>query len=87
MDDKTIIFWLVNAVLIIISGIVCFRSFSNFGKTIYWMIFPNIISLFSKKLWKKDFENTFRFELFFLLSIILVGLNYLIFRFLVPTDI
>jgi len=87
MDDKTEIFWLVNAVLIIISGMLCFRSFSNLCKAIYWLIFPNIISIFSKKLWKNDFENTFQIELFFLFSIILIGLNYLIFRFLVPAQI
>jgi hypothetical protein len=87
MSDKTAIFWSINLVLMLIAAVICFKNLANLRKTLYWLIFPNFISVFSKKLWAKDFENSFRFELFMVLSAILIGLNYLIFKFLVPAEI
>jgi hypothetical protein len=85
--SKVELFWAINVILLFISAFISFRNLSNLRKTIYWLIFPNIISIWSKKLWRKDFENTFRFEVFVVLSAILIGLNFLIFKFLVPTRI
>jgi hypothetical protein len=78
---KSTWFIIINIVLIVAAGILCFKNLNNLKKSLYWLIFPNLISIWSKKLWDKDFENTFRFELFVVLAASLVGINYLIFKF------
>lgn len=52
-------FIIINIVLVVVAGIVCFKSLKNLKKSLYWLIFPDFISIWSKKLWDKDFENTF----------------------------
>jgi len=81
--EKSELFLWVSLALILISGVIVFNNFGNLRKTFYWLLFPNFISVWIKKLWDKDFENTFRFELFLLLAALLVGLNYLMFRFFI----
>lgn len=73
----------ISLVIVIACGVVCFRSFKNLFQSIFWMLFPDSVSLWSKKLWKEDFENTFRFEVFALIVAALLGINYLIFRFII----
>jgi hypothetical protein len=73
-------FIVINIILVIVAGVVCFKNFKNLKKSIYWLLFPNIISVWSKRLWDDDFKNTFRFEVFALLAAALVGINYLIFK-------
>jgi hypothetical protein len=80
--SKLTAFIIVDLVLVLFAGIVVFKNFKNFGKSLYWLIYPNIISIWSKKRWDKDFNNTFRFELFLLLAAVLIGLNILVFKFL-----
>lgn len=75
-------FILVSTLLVIFSGIITFKNFKNLRKSIYWLVFPDMVSIFSKKLWDKDFENTFRFEKFLVLSVLLVGVNAFFFKFL-----
>ncbi len=75
-------FIVISLILVVTSGVLCFKNLKNFRKSLYWLLFPNIISIWSKKIWNRDFENTFRFDLFVFLSVILVGMNYLIFRFI-----
>jgi len=72
----------IDIILVIGAGIACFRSFKNLKKSLYWLLFPNMISIWSKKLWDEDFKSTFRFEIFVLLAAALVGTNYLIFKFI-----
>jgi hypothetical protein len=79
---KQVWFVVVSIVLVIIAGIICFKSFKNLKKSIYWLFFPDVISIWSKKLWDEDFKNTFRFEVFALLTGALVAINYLIFKFI-----
>lgn len=74
-------FIIINSVLGVTAGMVCFKNFKNLKKFLYWFLFPNLISLWLKKLWDKDFENTFRFEIFIVLAAALVGVNYLIFKY------
>lgn len=81
MTTQTL-FIIVNVLLIIIAGIICFKNFKNLKKSIYWLFFPDIISMWQKKLWNEDFKNTFRFEVFLVLVAALVGINYLVFKFL-----
>jgi hypothetical protein len=75
-------FILIDIILVIISGIIVFKDFRTFGRTIYWLMFPNIISIWSKKVLRKDIDNSIRADYFILLSAFLIGLNYLIFKFL-----
>jgi hypothetical protein len=75
-------FIIINIVLIGVAGIVCFRNYKNLKNSLYWLVFPNLISIWSMKRWNKDFENTFRFELFAILAAASVGVNYLIFKFI-----
>ena len=87
MSNKATLFWSVDAILIVASALICFKNFATFKKALYWYLFPNYISIWSKKLWEKDFENSYPFKMFVLLSIILIGINLLIFTYLVPSDI
>ena len=80
--SKLTAFIIVDLVLVLFAGIVVFKNFKNFSKSLYWLIYPNIISIWSKKRWEKDFNNTFHFELFLLLAAVLIGLNILVFKFL-----
>ncbi|RYE41079.1 MAG: hypothetical protein EOP48_24195 [Sphingobacteriales bacterium] len=79
---KQVWFVVISFVLVIIAGIICFKSFKNLKKSLYWLLFPDMVSIWSKKLWDEDFKNTFRFEVFALLAAALVGVNYLIFKFI-----
>ncbi len=80
--SKLSAFILVSFVLIIVSGVICFRTFKNLKKSLYWLFFPDFISIWSKKMWRKDLDNTVRFELFLVLAAVLVGINFLIFKYL-----
>jgi len=82
MTKISLFIW-ISVVLVVIAGIISFKSFKQLRKTLYWVIFPDSISMWFRKLWKKDLGNTFHFEVFLLSSFILVGINYLIFRYLV----
>jgi hypothetical protein len=75
-------FIVVNIGLIIIAGAICFKNFRNLKRSIYWRFFPNMVSIWSKTLWDEDFKNTFRFEVFALIAAAIVGINYLIFKFI-----
>jgi hypothetical protein len=79
---KQVLFLVISFVLVIIAGAICFKSFKNLKKSLYWLLFPDMISIWSKKLWDEDFKNTFRFEVFAVFAVALVGINYLIFKFI-----
>lgn len=76
-------FLVISIILVIIAGVIYFKNFKNLRKSLYWLAFPNIISIWSKKRWDKDFENAFRFEKFIVLAAALVGINFLIFKYLI----
>lgn len=76
------LFIVTNIIIIVTAGIVCFKNFRNLRKSLSWLFFPDIIAIWSKKRWTKDFENTFRFEVFILLTAVLIGINYLIFKYI-----
>lgn len=80
---KQVWFVLISLILVLIAGIICFKNLKNLRRSIYWLFYPNIISVWSKKIWGKDFEHTFRFELFIILGAVLVGVNYLIFKHII----
>jgi hypothetical protein len=79
---KQVWFLVISFVFVTIAGIICFKSFKNLKKSLYWLLFPDLISIWSKKLWEEDLKNTFRFEVFALFAAALVGVNYLIFKFI-----
>lgn len=74
-------FLIVSLIMVVAAGIICFKNVKNLKRSLYWLVFPDFISIWSKKTWEKDFKNSFRFGVFIALSAILVGLNYLVFRF------
>jgi hypothetical protein len=76
------LFLLIDLLLIIIAGIVVFKNFNTLKKVIYWLVFPSLISVWFKKLEKEEFKYEFKFELFALLSALLIGINYLVFRYI-----
>ena len=79
--DKYSLFLLISAVLVILAGVIVLKNFNNLGKSIYWLIYPDIISVWSKKKRRKDREHTFRFGVFILLCALLVGAVYLLFKY------
>jgi hypothetical protein len=76
------LFLLIDLLLIIIAGIVVFKNFNTLKKVIYWLVFPSLISVWFKKLEKEEFKYEFKFELFAFLSALLIGINYLVFRYI-----
>lgn len=76
------LFLLIDLLLIIIAGIVVFKNFNTLKKVIYWLVFPSLISVWFKKLEKEEFKYEFKFELFALLSALLIGINYLVSRYI-----
>ena len=79
---KHIGFLLIDIVIISIAGIICFKKFKNFKTSIYWLLFPNIFSVWQRKLREEDLTNTFRFELFILLIGVLIAINFLVFKYI-----
>jgi hypothetical protein len=79
--SKFAVFMLVNLLLVVGAGIVSFKDFKTLGKSLYWLLYPNIISMWSRKKRSQDFENTFRFEIFLVICVLLIGLNYLLFKY------
>jgi hypothetical protein len=76
------LFLLTDLLLIVIAGIVVFKNFHTLKKVMYWLIFPSSISIWFKKLTDEELKYEFKFELFAFFSAILIGLNYLVFRYM-----
>lgn len=74
-------FILINAAIIIVAGFLCFKNFKNLRKSIFWLLFPNSISMWSRSTRDKDSDNTFRFEIFALIVFIIGGINFLVFKY------
>ncbi len=74
-------FVILNIALIFIAGRIVFNSFKEFKKSLFWVLFPDIISMFSKKLWQKDFENSGSFYAFIIYAFAFSLGNWLIFQF------
>jgi len=77
------VFLLVEFAIILIVGRLCFKNFKTLRKAIYWTIFPNFVSIWSKKLWDKDFNNSWPLSVFILVFFIASLLNFLVFKYLI----
>lgn len=77
------IFILVDIILLLIAAKFIFKNFKSFRKSLYWFIYPNFISIWSKKMWDKDFDNSFKMEMFLLFAFILFWLNVFFYKWLI----
>ena len=80
---KIEVFLLVELVMGLIVGRLCFKNFKTLRKAIYWTIFPNIVSVWSTKLWDKDFNNSWPLTVFMFVFCIVSLLNILVFKYLI----
>jgi hypothetical protein len=75
------IFITVDTFILLIAAKLIFKNFKSFGKSLYWFLYPNIVSILTKK-WDKDFENSFKMEVFIVVIFLIGLLNFLIFKFI-----
>jgi hypothetical protein len=80
---KVEVFLLVELAIVLIVARLCFKNFRTLRKAIYWTIFPNIVSMWSKKLWEKDFNNSWPLTVFIVVFSIASLLNILVFKYLI----
>ena len=80
---KLEVFLLVELAIVLIVGRLCFKNFKTLRKAIYWTIFPNIVSVWSKKMWDKDFNNSWPLTVFMFVFSIASLLNFLVFKYLI----
>ena len=80
---KIEVFLLVELAIVLIVGRLCFKNFKTLLKAIYWTVFPNIVSVWSKKLWDKDFNNSWPLTVFVFVFSIASLLNFLVFKYLI----
>jgi len=76
-------FLLVELVIVFIVGKLCFKDFGTLRKALYWTMFPNFISIWSRKLWDKDFNNSWPMTVFIAIFFIASLLNFLVFKYLI----
>jgi hypothetical protein len=76
-------FLTISILLVFLTGVISFRSFRHLGQSLYWMLFPNLMSYWFKDWREKDILNTMRFEFFLVRALLILGLNYLIFKYLI----
>jgi len=74
-------FLLIELVIVLTSAVVIFKSFKIFFQSAYSAAFRGYY-LFSKKLWNKHFDRSMKFEFFLLVSMVLTGINILLFRYI-----
>ncbi len=73
MSTKTAIILLINLVLALLLIKVIFKTFKNFLRSIYYYLYPNIISIL-----KKDYDNDFNYTHKLLLFIVIIVIIILI---------
>jgi len=78
------IFILVYILLILVTAKFIVKYFKSFRKSLYWFLYPSILSIWSKKTWDKDFNNSFKMEIFSLVSFILFWVGIFIYQWLIP---
>lgn len=76
------LFLLADILLLLLAARLIFKDLSSFKKSVYWFIYPNILSVWSKKKWNKDFKHSFKMEFFLLVAFILFWLSVFLYRFL-----
>ena len=69
MSTKTIIILFINLVLAVILAKLIFNTLKNFLRSIYYFLYPNIISIL-----KKDYDNDFNYthKLLLFIAIIII---------------
>ena len=77
------IFILADIIVLLIAAKLIFKNFKSFGKSLYWFIYPNILSIWSKKKWDKDFNNSFKLEMFLLFAFVLFWLSVFLYKWLI----
>jgi len=75
------IFISVDIILLLIVAKFIFKDFKSLGKSLYWFLYPNIVSILTKK-WDKDFENSFKMEIFIVVIFVIGLLNFLLYKFI-----
>jgi hypothetical protein len=80
--NKSNVFILIEILIIIGTAIAVFRGVKSFFQSVYSTVFRSYY-LWSKKLWDKHFERSFKFETFLLISALLTGINILVFKYLI----
>lgn len=76
------IFISVDIIFLLIAAKLIFKYLKSFRKSLYWFFYPNIVSILTKK-WDKDFQNSFKMEIFLVVTFIIFGLNALVYKFLI----
>ena len=76
------IFISVDVVLMLIAAKLIFKDFKTFRKSLYWFIYPNVLTVWTKKTWDKDINNSIKMEMLLLVAFILFGLNILVYKVL-----
>jgi hypothetical protein len=76
------LFILAYIILLLLAARLIFKDFKSLKKSAYWFIYPNFLSVWSKKKWNKDFTNSFKMEFFLLVAFVLFWLSAFLYRFL-----
>ena len=75
------IFITVDIIILLIAAKLIFKDFRSFGKSVYWFMYTNIVSIITRK-WDKDFQHSFKMEMFIVVIFLIGLLNFLLYRFI-----
>lgn len=74
---------IANMILTLIGAKLIFKDGKGFRKSIYWFIYPDFISIWSKKTWDKDFNESFKMTWFLLFVFVLFWLNIFVYKWFI----